>query len=120
MQLPSNDSLKARCVQESTSQDRRRENLKGSLRRAYKEVGKANRKAHQNSKRFYDRKAKARHFEVNHLVYLYTPAMKAFLTKKFRKFWSGPYKIIKKISELNYDIISQDNRKEIVHVNRLK
>jgi len=87
---------------------------------AYKEVAKANQKAHQRNKRFYDREAKARYFEETDLVYLYTPAMKAGLTKKFKKFWSGPYKIIRKISELNYEIVSQDNRKQIVHINRLK
>jgi len=120
MQLPSNDNLKARCVQESTSLDCRIENLKYSLRMAYKEAAKANRKAHQRNKRFYDRKAKARHFKENDLVNLYTPAMKAGLTRKFNKFWSGPYKVIRKISELNYEIVSQGNRKKIVHINRLK
>jgi len=87
---------------------------------AYKEVAKANRKAHQRNKRFYDRKVKVRHFEENDLVYLYTPVMKAGLTRKFKKFWSEPYKVIRKISELNYEIVSQDNRKQIVHINRLK
>jgi len=120
MQLPGNDNLKARCVQKSTSLDRRIENLKTSLRMAYKEVTKANRKTHQRNKRFYDRKAKARQFEENDLVYLYSPAMKAGLTRKFKKFWSGSYQVIRKISELNYEIVSQDNRKQIVHINRLK
>ena len=46
--------------------------------------------------------------------------IKAGLTRKFKKFWSGPYKGIRKISELNYEIVSQDNRKQIVHINRLK
>ena len=46
--------------------------------------------------------------------------MKAGLTRKFKKFWSGPYKVIRKISELNYETVSQDNRKQIVHINRLK
>ena len=46
--------------------------------------------------------------------------MKPGLTKKFRKFWSGPYKVIRKVSELNYEIISKDNRKQIVHMNRIK
>ena len=69
MQLPGNDNLKARRVQESTSLDRRIENLKSSLRMAYKEVAKANRKAQQRYKRFYGRRAKARHFEENDLVY---------------------------------------------------
>jgi len=81
MQLPSNDSLKARYVKEHTSQDRRIENLKASLRMAYKAVAKANKKAHRNNKRFYDRKAKTRHFKVNDLVYLCTPALKAGQTK---------------------------------------
>ena len=45
---------------------------------------------------------------------------KAGLTRKFKKFWSGPYKVIRKISELNYVIVSQDNRKQIVYINRLK
>ena len=94
--------------------------LKASLKMAYKELAKANRKAHQNNKRFHERKAKARHFEANDLVYLYTPVMKPGLTKKFRKFWSGTYKVIRKVSELNYEIISKDNRKQIVHVNRIK
>ena len=120
MQQPGINNLKARCAQGRTSLDRRIENFKSSLRMAYKKLAKANRKAHQSNERFYDRKAKTRHFEENDLVYLYTPAMKAGLTKKFKKFWSGLYKVIRKISELNYKIVSQDNRKQIVHINRLK
>ena len=53
-------------------------------------------------------------------MYLYTPAMKDGLTRKFKKFWSGPYKVIRKIFELNYEVVSQDNRKQTVHINRLK
>ena len=98
MQLPGNDNLKARCVQESMSVDRCIENLKSSLRMVYKDVAKSNRKAHQKNKRSYDCKAKARQFEENDLVYLYTPVIKAGLTRKFKKFWSGPYKVIRKIS----------------------
>ena len=120
MQLHRNDNLKARCVQESTSQDRHTENLKACLRMAYKELAKANRKAHQNNKKFYVRKAKKPHFGENDLVYLNIPAMKAGLTRKFRKFWSGPYQITRKISDLNYEIFGQDDRKQIVHINRLK
>jgi len=81
-QLPSNDSLKARCVRENTSQDRRLENLKASVRKAYKAVAKANKKAHRNNKRFYDRKALTRNFDGNDSVYLYTLALKAGQTKK--------------------------------------
>jgi hypothetical protein len=48
------------------------------------------------------------------------PCDETDLTKNFRKFWSGPYKVTRKVFELNYEIISKDNRKEIVHVNRIK
>jgi len=110
-----------KCVKENTSQDRRLENLKAkaSLRMAYKAVAKAKKKAHRNNKRFYVRKAKTRHFEVNNTVFVHH-CYESWSDKKSHKFWSGPYKIIRKISELNYDIVGQDDKKSIVHVNRLK
>ena len=110
VQLPNNDTLRARRVEGSTNLDQRIENFKASLRRVYKEVRKANRKAHQKNKKFYDQKAKEWHFAADDLVYLYTPAMKPGLTKKFRKYWSGPYKVPRKVSELNYEIISNDDK----------
>jgi len=101
MQLPGNDNLKARCPTENSSQDSRLEQLKASLRTAYKLVAKANKSSHQRNKKLYDRKAKAHSFEVNDLVYLFTPASKPGLTRKFRKPWKGPYQITKKILDLN-------------------
>jgi len=83
-------------------------------------VAKTNRKEHQRNKKFYDRKARARYFGVNDLVYLETPAMEADLTRKFKKRWSGLYQVIREVSEMNYEIVSQDNGKQIVHTNRLK
>ena len=120
MQLPGNDNLKARCPTENSNQDSRLEQLKASLRTAYKLVAKANKSSHQRNKKLYDRKAKARSFEVNDLVYLFTPATKPGLTRKFRKPWKGPYQITKKISDLNYELVDQRNKKSVVHVNRLK
>jgi hypothetical protein len=63
---------------------------------------------------------KARSFEINDLVYLYTPFTKPSLTKKFRKSWTGMYKITKRISELNYELMDQQNKKHVVSINRLK
>jgi hypothetical protein len=42
------------------------------------------------------------------------------LSRKFRKPWSGPFKISTKISDLNYEIVDQNGKKQTVHVNRLK
>jgi len=119
LQLSVNDNLKARCHKENSSQDHRLEHLKVSLRTAYKLVAKANKSSHQH-KKLYDRKAKTRSFEVNDLVYFFTPATKPGLTRKFRKPWKGPDQINKKISYLNYKLVDQRNKKCVVHLNRLK
>jgi hypothetical protein len=50
---------------------------------------------------------------------LFAPAKKPRLSKKFRPKWSGPYKIVKKISELNYEIAGSKDKRQIVHINRL-
>jgi hypothetical protein len=120
MNLPSTDNLKARCPNEDISQDQRLENPKSSLRTAYELVAKANKSSHHHNKQLYDRKAKIRSFEVNDLVYLYTPVTKPGLSRKFKKTWSGPLKVTKKISELNYELEDQRNRKRVVHINRMK
>jgi transposase InsO family protein len=72
MKLPCNDNLKARCPNENSCLDHRMEALNASLRTAYKFVAKANRGSQRRNKELHDRKAKARDFEVNDLVYLYT------------------------------------------------
>jgi len=50
MHLPCNDNLKARCSNENSSQGSCLENLKTSLRTAYKLVNKANKRSHQGNK----------------------------------------------------------------------
>jgi hypothetical protein len=95
MEIPNNDSLKARVASGNPDVGRRLENLKTSLRKVYKFAAESNRKSRQRNKKLYDRKAKVRHFSPNDLVYLYNPALKAGLTQKFRRPWTGPYKITK-------------------------
>jgi len=51
---------------------------------------------------------------------LYNPAIKPGLSRKFSKPWTGPYKVTVKISDLNYEIVDQKGRKQVVHINRLK
>jgi len=54
------------------------------------------------------------------LVYLYNPAMKPGRSRKFYRPWAGPFKVTKRISGLNYEIIDQKGKKQVVHINRLK
>jgi hypothetical protein len=120
MSLPSIENLKPQLPKENSSPDKRLENLMSGLRMAYKLAAKAKRKSNHNNKRLYDRKAKLHEFQVKDLAYLYYPVRKPGLTKKFYSPWSGPFEITRKISELNYEIADQNNRIQLVHVNRLK
>jgi len=81
---------------------------------------KVNRQSHLNKKRLYDRKAKLRSFQLEDIVYLYNPAQKPRKCFNFHKFWTGPFKITAKLSDLNYEIVSMNYKKKVVHVNRLK
>ena len=119
MILRSQENLKARVSGENLGQKQRLENLKTSLKTAYKSVAKANRMSHRNNKQ-YDRKAKLRNFQVGELAYLYNPATKPGRSRKFYRPWTGPFKITRKISEFNYEIIDLKDKKQVVHINRLK
>jgi len=46
--------------------------------------------------------------------------MKPGLSRKFSKSWSGPHKITGVVTHLNFEIVDQNNKKQTVHVNRLK
>ena len=94
--------------------------LRASLKNAYKAVSVANRTAHQTNKRYYNRRARNREFQVDEWVYFYNPARKPGLSRKFFKPWSGIFQIMAKVSDLNYEILGHKDRKLVVHVNRLK
>ena len=46
--------------------------------------------------------------------------MKQDRSRKFYRPWTGPFKIMRKFSELNYEIIDLKDKKKVVHINRLK
>jgi len=46
--------------------------------------------------------------------------MKPGNSRNFYRPWAGHFKAIKIISELNYEIIEQKDKKQVVHINRLK
>ena len=72
-------------------------------------------------KNYYDKTHRQVEFTIGSQVMLYTPrTIKGFSTK-FLKRWTGPYKIINKITDLNYRIESLSTKKnESVHVQRLR
>ncbi|KRY14686.1 hypothetical protein T12_2009 [Trichinella patagoniensis] len=71
---------------------------------------------------YYDRKTGNPYYETHEAVWLYCPASKSRPSRKFTTPWTGPFKIVKQVSRLDYRIrsISNPRRTLLVHVNRLK
>ena len=69
-------------------------------------------------KAWYDRKTKSRCFEPGDRVLVLFPAVDNHLQAKY----SGPYKVVKKISDTNYLVKSPGRYKEtqVFHINMLK
>ena len=67
---------------------------------------------------WYDRKAKSRCFEPGDRVLVLVPVVGNPLQAKY----SGPYKVVKKISDTNYLVKTPGRRKEtqVCHINILK
>jgi len=120
MSLPGNDNLKAKVATNARDIDQRIESLKASLRSAFRSVKWADKRSQQRNKKYRDRRAKLREFEVGDLVYLYQPARRPGLSAKFFCPWTGPHQVTAKISTLNYEIQDRKFKKQIAHINRLK
>ena len=78
--------------------------------------------AKQNMKAQYDKGAADAPFEVGQCCWVYTPTPKKGLSKKFRHFWHGPFRICRKLSPVHYQLRTCDNRliTTTVHENRMK
>jgi hypothetical protein len=122
MILPTTQDIKANLPPDLRGTDYagRLENLKSSLKSAYKTVRRNIRNSHGANKKYYDRRAKERNFKVDDVIYLYSPVMKPGECRKFRKFRNGPFKVTARLSSLNYRIVTPQGKEFTVHVNRMK
>ena len=98
------------------------EDLKGSLEKAYTEVRNNFSHRLERQKDFYDRKVHGEPFAVGTLVWLHSPVVARGKSRKLHHPWTGPYRVIKRISEATYRIQNTTgNRKRlVVHFDRLK
>jgi hypothetical protein len=76
-------------------------------------------------KGIYDKKHRPVNYQVGQLVWIFTPIRRVGLSEKLLKRFFGPYRITRKISEVNYEIEPVDqgrrrHKKEVVHVLRMK
>ncbi|UYV72119.1 hypothetical protein LAZ67_9001873 [Cordylochernes scorpioides] len=80
-------------------------------------------KTQERMKKNYDKKHMERSYEPGELVAVWTPIRKIGKCEKLLRKYFGPYRIIKKLSNVNYLIEPKDNPGQdplIVHVSRLK
>ncbi|UYV64718.1 hypothetical protein LAZ67_3001747 [Cordylochernes scorpioides] len=99
------------------------ENYLDKIARTRQVVIKNTEKTQERMKRNYDKKHNERIYEPGHLVAVWTPVRKIGKCEKLLREYFGPYRILKKLSNVNYLIEPKDNPGQdplIVHVSRLK
>ena len=78
-----------------------------------------NEEASDNYKSYYDKKAAPHNYKVHQLVLLDEHSFLGLNTKLAPK-WSGPHRITKVKNETNVELLLKNNKRIIVHVNRIK
>lgn len=75
----------------------------------------------ESMKRRYDYKSNGVTFNEGNLVWLFNPQRRIGKSPKLQCDWEGPYKVLRRISDLIYEIKKDavGSRKKIVHVDRL-
>ena len=100
--------------------------LKDTLQKAF-DVARRNLNTNtERMKDFYDQKIHGKPYDPGDLVWLHNPAVPKGKSRKLHSPWSGPYKVVKRLSTAVYRIQDQRGggfrrkRRLIVHFDRLK
>ena len=90
------------------------------LQKAFNDAAEASREAHELNVKY--RRPKVVVLNEGDTVFLKNDAAVRGPYSKFQPRWLGPFFIVRKISELNYEIkpLGEKGRKQVVHINRLK
>ena len=97
--------------------------LQKSLREAYHQVRISFDTGHQHRKEIYDKRVHGRQYEPGELVWLHSPAIPRGQSKKLHHVWTGPYRVLQRLSDCDYRIqvaLGQKKPPTVVHFNRLK
>ena len=77
--------------------------------------------ASDRQKRGYDHRVNFKSYERGDSVFLFNPIRKKGISPKLQSFWGGPFLVVRKLSDLIYEIQSHPSAKtKIVHHDRLK
>jgi len=96
--------------------------LKDSLTDAYRAVRLQLDQSHARQKDFYDRKVHGEPYKKGDLVWLHNPTVPPGHSTKLHHPWTGPFRILERISDVDYRIQEVFGKKSpsVVHFNRLK
>ena len=96
--------------------------LRKQLETAYRRVREQMGQKLNRQKEFYDEKKHGQPYSQGELVWLHSPAIPRGQARKLHRPWTGPYKILRRLSDSNYRIqdVQSRRRRYIVHFDRLK
>ena len=96
--------------------------LQKSLTKAYKLARESLAEKQERQTELYNKKVHGEPYEVGVFVWLLNPQVPRGKSKKLHKWWTGPFKVVKRLSEVTYRIQHVKNRAKrlVVHFDRLK
>ena len=96
--------------------------VRDALYKAYDRVRSRMSGQLQRQKELYDKKIHGEPFEPNSLVWLHSTAVKRGTPRKLHLPWKGPFRVVKKLSDVTYRIqdVLNKRRRLVVHFDRLK
>jgi hypothetical protein len=119
--LPLDQVFKAPSNQVTSALDYRASVVE-NLQEAFDRVHENLQHAQQQQKERFDQQHATKKFSLGSKVWLHAVPRRQGLAKKLMHPWHGPYRIVRQVSPVNYELCTVGNRqyKEIVHVSRLK
>ena len=97
--------------------------MKETMEKAFRTVREHVGNKQERQKQFYDRKCHGQPFQTGDLVWLHSTVIPRGQAKKLYHPWTGPWKVVKPLSEAVYRIQGPSGSKQrrmIVHFDRLK
>lgn len=95
--------------------------LKETMEEAHKYVRENINTAMVRQKRYHDQKLSWQKFKPDNQGYVYFPIRKVGRSPKFTSYWQGPFKVLRKLTDLTYKVdCGQRGKPQVVHVDRLR
>ena len=96
--------------------------LRNTLQEAYDRTREHMGAKQEVQKQLYDRKVHSEPFKVGDIVWLHSPVIKRGQSKKLHHPWTGPYTVVKRLSDITYRIAHPTSKRQhqVVHFDRLK